>query len=359
MSRRDGAEDPHEALGRWIAQRQAAKANYVKLINERENALLEPNQRFGPRSTRFASAHSELEEARLQRHEVQSVIRRPLNRYELSFRSFVIFALVLAVLEGSVNKFLFDVALHSIGIVSYATSFVVAFSMIVLAHLAGRSLRQFWSEYRSRIVWSSIAVFLIIMAVLATIICILTVGRATTDANAGIATFQAMFGAVSSSVATVGLWRTIAGAFSSLNALVLATVNVAGIFAAMMLAFFTHDPDKDYDIAATKVDRYRDEIAKLDGLYSKARARIIGKYSSDFSAASGRFKAANKEVMQLKHRLGIPLDEDDRFLIDNLDQLAETSEHGDHASAPPPGTGGAPTSSPHLKPVETPSAKRA
>jgi hypothetical protein len=359
MDLMDAADDPHRALGRWIAQRQASKVEYKKIINERENALLDPNQRYGPRSNQFLNARSELEEARLQRHEVQSVLRRPLNRYELPWRTFVIFAMVLAFLEGSVNKFLFDVALHSYGFVSYATSFVVAFSMVILAHLAGKSLRQVWSEYRSRVVWSSVGIFLVIVVVLATIVSILTIGRAATDANAGIATFQDMFGAVTSSVVQVGLWRTLTGAFANLNALVLATVNFAGIFAAMMLAFFTHDPDKDYDLAATKVDRHRAELEKLDQHYTKARARIVDKYRSHITAASGRFKAANREVMQLKHRLSEPLDDDDKFLIDEWDQLAEMSEHGDKPSNRPTDDGQGPGSTPHLKPVDTPAARRA
>lgn len=308
------AEDPRDALGRWLAQRQAALNDYKAIINERENALLDPNQRFGPTSSAFSHARSELEEARLQRQQIQGVLRRPLNRYEFKTRNFVLFALVLALLEGSVNKFLFDVALHSFGFVSYATSFVVSFSMVILAHLAGRSLRQVWSEYRSRVVWSALGVFLAISFVLVSIVCILTVGRAATDANAGIATFEDMFGAVTSSVVQLGLWRTLGAAFGSMNALVLATVNFAGIFAAMMLAFFTHDPDKDYDLAATKVDRHRAEIDVLDERYTKARSAIIKKYRSDISSASARYKAANREVMQYKHRLGLPIEEEDRFL---------------------------------------------
>jgi hypothetical protein len=45
-------EDPKEALGRWLAQRQAAKNDYKKVLNERENELLEASGRSGPKSNR-------------------------------------------------------------------------------------------------------------------------------------------------------------------------------------------------------------------------------------------------------------------------------------------------------------------
>ena len=359
----DPREEPNEALGRWKALRQGAKSDYRKILNERENELLEANTRFGPKSLRFQNARADLEEAELQRHEIRDVLRRPLARIHFRSRYLLIFALVLAVLEGLVNKFLFDVALGSIGFVSYVTSIVIAFGVVLLAHLAGRCLRQVWSEYRKRIVWSNVLAFLAIATVLTTIVCILTVGRAMTSANAGIDSFQDMFGAITTSVTSVGLWRTLGQSFANINALILATVNITGIFAAMMLAVFTHDPDKDFDAAATKVERHRRELDKLDTLHIDARTKVIGRFASHLGAVGARFKAANSEVMQLKHRLGEPEEPDDTLLIDEWDILAETSKFGEGAgdTASEAGERDAPHQrGPHLQPVEpTAGMKRA
>jgi hypothetical protein len=68
------AEDPNEALGRWIAHRQAAKGEYSKILNERENELLAANANCGSRSSKFQNATTELEEARLERDEIRGVV---------------------------------------------------------------------------------------------------------------------------------------------------------------------------------------------------------------------------------------------------------------------------------------------
>lgn len=325
----NSAEDPNEALGRWIAHRQAAKGDYSKILNERENELLAANASCGAKSSKFQTATSELEEARLQRDEIHGVIRRPLNRYHVHPGVFALFVVGLAFLEGSVNKFLFDVTLSSIGFVSYATSFVVALLVVIAAHFAGKWIRQSWSEYRSKLVWSYVAYSALVVVGLFCIVSMLTVGRSLTAANAGIASFQDMFSAVTTTVAQRGLLATLAAAYSDMSAMILATVNFAGILVAMMLGVVMHDPDKDFDLAATKVERLRAEIDRLDEQYTKAKTRVIAKYSSHLSAVSTRFKAANKQVMQLKHRLGLPPDADDEFLIDEWDDLAETSDLGD------------------------------
>jgi hypothetical protein len=318
-------EDPREALGRWMAQRQSAKIQYREILNQRGNKLDAVNGAYGPKSHRVQNARKDLDEAELQQKEIYGVLHRPLNRFHFHWRNFVVFAAVLAVLEGSVNKFLFDVALQSYGFVSYATSFVIAFCMVLLAHLAGRSLRQVWSEYRRRILWSSIGVFVIIIGALAAIVSILTVGRAMTTANAGLAGFDEIFGAMKTSVVELGLLATLRAAFGNLNALALATVNIAGIFAAMMLAYFTHDPDRDYDLAATKVERHRRELDRYNERYVAARDQVIARFAPRLTATSARFKAANSEVIQLRHILDQPSDPDDDFMIDDWDDFAETS----------------------------------
>jgi hypothetical protein len=183
------------------------------------------------------------------------------------------------------------------------------------------------------------------------LVCIITVGRSLTAANAAIGSFDDMFSAVTTSVVQKGMLSTVAGAFSELSGLILATVNIAGIFAAMLLGFLMHDPDKDYDLAAARVERLRRNIEKLDEAYTKAKSRLIARYSSHLSAASTRFKSANKQVMQLKHRLGVAADDDDHLLIDEWDDLAETS--GLIVTEPQlEGAASESRAPPHLKPVD-------
>ena len=77
---------------------------------------------------------------------------------------------------------------------------------------------------------------------------------------------------------------------------------------------------------------------------------MISKYASHLTATSTRYKAANKQVMLFKHRLGIPAADEDHFLIDEWDDLAEKSglivtEKGPEGTSPGP-------KAPHLKPVD-------
>lgn len=324
----DENADPKDALAEWEARRYGAHSEYLKIVNLRENELLEASGKVGPRSAAFQNAKKDLQRAEIERDGIQGVLRRPLNKYHVRWRYFAAFAVALALLEAPVNKFLFDVALQSIGIFSFLASVVLAFCLLILAHLAGKSIRQVWSEYRRRVVWSSLVVFLLIVTVLSGVVSILTVGRALTSATA-VASFQEMFSAVRTTVVQQGIWNALTTAFSDISALILATVNIGGIFAAMMLAFFTHDPDKDFDAASTAVDQLRAKLDKLDEHFSKAKTAVIRKFAPDLTVYSTSFKNANMRVIEAKKKLGLPLETEDLLMIDKLDTLAEDSELGE------------------------------
>jgi hypothetical protein len=347
----DENADPRDALAEWEARRYGAHSEYLKIVNLRENELLEASGKVGPRSAAFQNAKQDLRKAEIERDGIHGVLRRPLNKYHVRWRFFAAFAVALALLEAPVNKFLFDVALQSIGIFSFLASVVLAFCLLILAHLAGKSIRQVWSEYRRRIVWSSLFVFLLIVVVLSTVVSILTVGRSLTSATA-VASFQEMFSAVRSTVVQQGFWGALRTAFGDISALILATVNLGGIFAAMMLAFFTHDPDKDFDAASTAVNSQRTKLDRLDAKFTKAKTAVIQRHAPDLTVYSTSFKNANMQVIEAKKKLGLPLEDEDRLMIDKLDTLAEDSELGK------PGADSA-THSPGVLPLDAAERRRA
>ena len=108
-------------------------------------------------------------------------------------------------------------------------------------------------------------------------------------------------------------------------------MNIGGVFVALLLAYFSHDPDKDFDLAGTAVERGRATIAKMHAAYLKKRKKIIERFKPDLTGNSGTHGDASKAVVELKTRLGMSIDEDDRFVIDELDRLAEDSEHAEEA----------------------------
>jgi hypothetical protein len=331
--------DNREGLALWISQRASAFAEYKRVLNERENDLLALSEAKGTRSAANKDAERQLHDARVEYGQIKGVIRRPLNRLNVRWRYFAAFALGLAILEAPVNKFLFDIALQGSPFVSFSVSIAVAFFLLIMAHLAGKCLRQVWGEYRRKVIWSNVFIFLAATLGVATVICILTVGRAATSNAAMISGFGDLFSVVSNKIGALGLWGTLSHAFSDISSLILATVNLGGVSAALLLAYFTHDPDKDFDVAATELEHCRATVGKLHATFLKERNRIVGGFKPDLTGISHKHGNANKNVIEFKTRLGLNLDDEDRIVIDELDRLAEDSEHAEEtgiAEAPAP-----------------------
>lgn len=326
--------DPAEELAAWQNHRFTAISGYEKILNERGNQLMTVNEKSGPHSEPYKSAKESLHEAESAFDGIQSNVRRPLNKHRVRWIYFAAFALALALLEAPVNKYLFDVALNSASIVSYTVSVAFAFFLLVLAHVAGRSIRQVWSEYRHKLVWTSLALFLLLSIVLASLVSILTIGRASTSAVSELSDFSDLLSNVRSNVTSLGIFGTLAAAFSDISALVLATVNIGAIFMTMMLAFFTVDPDKDFDAAASEVDRHKVQLAKLHKLNIRERTKVIAKFAPDLAGHSANYRKANGKVIELKTKLGMPLDDQDREIIDLRDTLSEDAEREDASPAP-------------------------
>jgi hypothetical protein len=354
----ENVADPHEALAKAEAKRFAAKAAFKEVLNDRGNRIYALNEKSGPKSKPYRDAEHELERSRAEYDRIKAVLRRPLSKWHVRPAILLAVGTVLALLEAPVNKFLFDVALQSSSFASYTISIMFAAVLLILAHVCGRSLRQVWSEYRTRIVWSSVLIFILTLGVLFTLVSILTVARASFASSAG--TIQDLFSGVRSSLGAHGIFGTLANAFSDMSALVLVTVNVGGIFMTMMLAFFTHDPDKDFDQAAHALAKDQKHLNSIHRVYVEAKGKIIKAIAPDLAGYSANHKTANMTVIEFKRKLGRPLDEDDREVIDDLDQMSEDAEKDeagewDRASSAHAGGDDRPAdyAQPHLRPVES------
>lgn len=134
-------------------------------------------------------------------------------------------------------------------------------------------------------------------------------------------------------IGALGLWGALRAAFGDIHALILATVNFGGVFVAFLLAFFSHDPDKDFDAAAVALEKNRTAVERLQAEYQKRRKKVIGHFKPDLTAISADHGRANRTVYEFKARLGVAIDDDDRVVIDELDTLAEDSEHAEETGA--------------------------
>jgi hypothetical protein len=344
--------DPAEELANWRNRKYAAEAAYVEVLNARGNDLMPINKKYGPQSEPYRMLKDKLHSAKEEFERIHIAVRRPLNRHRVRWIFFAAFALALALLEAPVNKYLFDVALNGSSFVSYSVSVAFAFFVLVLAHVAGRSIRQAWSEYRRKVLWTPVALFLLLSFVLAGIVSVLTVGRASTSAVAELSNFNDLLSNVRSNVTSLGLWGTFADAFSNISALVLATVNIGAIFMTMMVAFFTVDPDKDFEAAAGEVEKHEAELAKLHKEHVRRTNDVIARYAPDLAGHSANFKTASGKVIELKTKLGMPLEAEDREIIDLRDTLSEDAEREEVTFDATPGS--SPREEMAPEPAETP-----
>jgi hypothetical protein len=316
--------DPLSALAENVAKRFAAKAAYKDVLDQRGNALVSVNETGGPRSKSYTAIEERLKKDEQELERIKISVRRPVSR--LRVRAFVLLlvGVGLALLEAPANKFLFDVALQSTGFVSYSVSVAVTAFLLLMAHFAGRSIRQIWSDYRHKVIWSSPLVFLFCITSAGVIIGILTVARAAYASQGG--TIGDLMAGIQGNVQSLGPIGALVAALSDTSALVLACINVGGIVATMMLAFFSHDPDRDYDHVQTSVDHGQKALEKVHAAYLKDRQKTVRHYAPDLLGYAANYNSASSRVIELKTLLKMVLDDDDRLVLTDLDQMAEDIE---------------------------------
>ena len=79
----------------------------------------------------------------------------------------------------------------------------------------------------------------------------------------------------------------------------------------MMLAFFTVDPDKDFDASATECKSTKPRSSKLYARYI-ARLDPFWRDMLNLAGHSANYTSANGKVIELKIKLGMPSDDEDR-----------------------------------------------
>lgn len=239
----------------------------------------------------------------------------------------------LAVLEASVNKFLFDVALQSSGAVSYMASTAMTAFILFAAHFAGANLRQCWSQMRRVPELNHIFVSGVCTAFAFGAVGLLTVARAAFANETG--TIADLAGAVTGQIVDMGIWGALLFALKDMHALILGSMNVGGIVATFLLAFFYHDPDHNFDHAYRSQIRLEKQIRRLHDRYLVDRERAIKDIAPHLIGYASNYNLANGRVIELKSLLGLPQDDDDRLVITDLDRLAEDSLHADETGAAP------------------------
>ena len=313
---------PNE-LDRLMGERSRHYQEYEKILAQRDDELDRLFQGLGPGSTKWQILVDNKSSARAEFEAIAGQLGRPVNRLELSAGAFYALAVLLAIVETPVNKFLFDVALQGSNLTSYLVSFAVAVFVLIAAHLAGKLTRQCWSEYKTSFYVANVVIATIIMAILLIVVAILTIGRAEFSA-AALASGIELFNSVGQKVQVQGIVGALAAALADTSALVLATVNITSILAAFLFGYFSHDSDKHLDKAFEKHKAADKALERRDGQYKgkaeKARERTRGRLGD----INSRYTAANAAIVTQKTARGWALDEEDKFALPRLDRLLRT-----------------------------------
>jgi hypothetical protein len=149
--------------------------------------------------------------------------------------------------------------------------------VLMLAHIAGRQMRQYYSDFMTTTYWTNIALVALIMGILAVVLAVLTIGRAEFSAAALNNGLGDLFSNVGAKVATRGIVSVLADALGDTSAMILVTANVTSILVAFLLGYARHDPDKHFDEAYEEHKRTQRALVRRDEKYNRDVGRVRSK----------------------------------------------------------------------------------
>ena len=310
-----------DELDRLIGERIRHSQDYSRVLAERDDQLDSLRHAVGPRSERWRSLLEDRSRARTEYEAISGQLGRPVNRYNFPASIFYALAAILAVIETPVNKFLFDTALQSSNAASYLVSFAVAAFILIVAHSAGKLVRQVRSEYTTNFSWSNVILGAVVMIVLAIVVTVLTIGRAEFSAAALDGGLNGLFSSVGAKVASHGLVGALANALADTAALILLMVNVTSIMVAFLLGYFSHDPDKHLDKAFESHKALQRGVERYEARFNKKDASAREQARGKLNAINIRYTAANAAIVAQKTARRLPLEDEDKFSLPTLDPM--------------------------------------
>jgi hypothetical protein len=309
-----------DELHRLTGERSRHLNEYRKVLAHRDDELDRLHNTLGPGSAKWSMLVEDRANAQAEYQAIAGQLGRPINRFEVAGAAFFALALLLAVAETPVNKFLFDVAIQGNNITSYVVSFAVAVFLLIVAHIAGRLTRQVWSEFKRKLYVANVILALVIMLFLLFVVSILTMGRAEFSA-AALAGGLELFASLGQKVQSEGLVGALSTALADISALVLATVNITSILAAFLLGYFSHDSDKHFDKADEKSRAANRALERRDRAFRRRVDQAREQSRVKLDNVNSKYTAANAAIVTQRTARGLPVEEDDKFALTSLDQL--------------------------------------
>ena len=228
-------------------ERARSLASYKAVLDARDKELAEARKSLGPGSEQWKALDIALKSANGTCQDIFASLQRLTDGKRIPDWFVLILAIAFAAMEAPINKFMLDNILRGNNFDSYVLSLFLTLVMLLLAHIAGMQARQIHGAYEDKIYWGKIVVPIILLSVLAVCVGALTIGRAFYSTSASALPSSNIFSEIQIRVQNVGPWSALMAALSDQAAFFLASLNIAGIAGAFILAFVSHDSDPVYE----------------------------------------------------------------------------------------------------------------
>lgn len=308
-------------------ERAGTLASYKAALDARDKDLSEARKSMGPGSERWKVLEAEHDSAQGTCKDIFAALQRLTDGKRIPEWLILILAIAFAAMEAPINKFMLDNILRGNNFDSYVLSLFLTFIMLLLAHTAGMQARHIRGAYEDKIYFSKIVVSIVLLGILAICVGALTIGRAYYSTAAAALPTSNIFSEIQHQVKNVGPWSAFIGALSDQAAFFLATLNIAGIAGAFILAFISHDSDMVYQSALDKEQKSGRKRERMTYKYDKRNQKIGQKYHKRLQNLVAAYGAQNAEVIALKRARGISLTAEDQVDLSKLDTLLQETRY--------------------------------
>ena len=279
-------------------RRERAQRNYEKHLAERLSAAKAVASRAGPNSIPYLNLDKEYEKANGIFEATQAELndRPPHIRFENPWM-FWIPAFIVFAMEAFINKIIVDMAAQTPGGISLLISGLLSVLLVWLAHNAGVSWRQVYSDLERRIVWSS----LIWGVALVVVILLFVVGLMTLRAYFALvdtASDMNLFDTVKG-VSSLGV-QFVTQAFTVPESLTIGGLNFLALMFAFLFAFLSHDSDKEYDRRYIEMKRAKRARAKAQKRYEAEQEKIHGRFKRPIARTLRAFVGNGGDLRSLE-----------------------------------------------------------
>ncbi|MEA3412225.1 MAG: hypothetical protein U9R74_11900 [Pseudomonadota bacterium] len=307
--------DMESRLQQEISQREQERDNgYLSskesVIREKEAAIENLQQQYGPGSETHHQLASDLEHRAEETRRIELLVNRPLRAHFR--RSYFAILALLSLLEVPINKLAFEFFFEESPVIAFVLALTVGGVLIALAHFLGMWLRQ-WGYHRnfSETGKANTAGIATVLLVVGTLIYLVSALRQQYVDFLSQEQSSSMSSMLMQDGITGFLGQSVTSGLGSAG-LTLLVVNVAVFMLGTMLSMLRHDSHPDYE--------------RVVGLHEVAQSRM-NRFLRQFEKKAAGIQARFDDRIAYLEKKGEELDARIVTLHKQAEALREQREH--------------------------------